>query len=64
MLTKQKKLPDVDWLRNKYPLGDELNKLKLQFDGQIKDNLVNRSKLTVVCGPCAADSYEAVREYL
>lgn len=54
----------MDYVCKQYPLGDKLNTLKRQFDEQIKENFVNRSKLMVVCGPCSADDPVAMCEYL
>lgn len=64
MFTIQKKLPSVDFIRSKYPLGKELNILKSKFDEKIKDNFVSRCKFTVICGPCSADNPDAMHEYL
>lgn len=64
MFVKQKKLPDVGVVRKNCPLSDKLTNIKRQFDELIKDNFVARNKLTVICGPCAADSYDSMSEYL
>lgn len=64
MFTEQMKLPTVSEVLQLGPLSDELKTRKQQFDAQIKDNFVSRSRFTVVCGPCSADDPEAMREYL
>ncbi len=64
MFTKQKILPSAERIRALCPLDDKLNKLKLQFDEQLKNNFVKHNKLTVICGPCSADSSAPMQEYL
>lgn len=64
MFTEQKKLPSVEGVLEKSPLGNKLNELKQQFDKQLRENFETRRKLTVVCGPCSADNPMAMHEYL
>lgn len=64
MFTEQMKLPTVCEVIASCPLSDELKAAKQRFDEQIKENFVNRRKLTVVCGPCSADDSRSMREYL
>lgn len=64
MFTRQKKLPSVEHVRKICPLSPELQQLKLKFDERLRENFAARSKFTVVCGPCSADNYEVMREYL
>ena len=64
MFTRQKKLPSIEYVRNACPLSPKLQQLKLKFDEHLRENFAVRSKFTVVCGPCSADNYEAMREYL
>lgn len=64
MFLRQKKLPSVEYVYKTCPLGDELHIIKSRLDKLIKDNFTSRNKLTVVCGPCSADDYYAMREYL
>ncbi|MCH5157007.1 MAG: 3-deoxy-7-phosphoheptulonate synthase [Clostridiales bacterium] len=46
------------------PLTVKLRKQKLQFDEQLKENLISRKRFVVVCGPCSADDPVAMEEYL
>lgn len=64
MFVRQKKLPSVEYVYKTFPLGEELRKIKGRLDKQIKDNFTSKNKLIVVCGPCSADNYSAMREYL
>ncbi|MDE7454704.1 MAG: 3-deoxy-7-phosphoheptulonate synthase [Clostridia bacterium] len=64
MFIEQKRLPSASDILNKCPIDENLGKVKQQFDKIIKDNFVNRKKLTVVCGPCSADNLDSMDEYL
>lgn len=64
MLTKRIKLPDEAWVKSQVPLGGVLAERKRAFDCRIIDNLTQKTKLTVVVGPCAADDEVAVSEYV
>lgn len=64
MFVRQKKLPSVECVKKKRPLSGELIKIKHRFDEQIKENFVTKNKLTVICGPCSADNFDSMGEYL
>ncbi|MCM1195190.1 MAG: 3-deoxy-7-phosphoheptulonate synthase, partial [Firmicutes bacterium] len=64
MFIEQKKLPDIEFCRNAAPLSNKLAERKAEFDEALRDNFEKRGKLTVVCGPCAADDSAAMSEYL
>lgn len=64
MFIKQKKLFSADTAKQIAALSDELSAAKKSFDSILIDNLMNQNKFVVVCGPCSADDYEAVLQYL
>ncbi len=64
MLTKRIKLPDEAWVKSQVPLDGALAEQKRIFDRRIIDNLTQKTKFTVVVGPCAADDEAAVNEYV
>ena len=64
MFTQQKKLPAVSEIKNLLPLDNQLEKIKLNFDKQLRQNLLTKQKLVVVCGPCSADDPVAVGDYV
>ena len=64
MFTQQKMLPKVEQVKLALPLENQLNTLKLQFDEQLRQNMISKEKLVVVCGPCSADDPVAVGEYV
>ena len=64
MFCEQKKLQDSDFYKNCAPLTDELRERKAKFDAQLKQNLIERKRFVVVCGPCSADDPKAMEEYL
>lgn len=64
MFIQQKKLPCVAEIKLALPLGDELTNLKLQWDNELRQNLLSKQKFVVVCGPCSADDPIAVGEYV
>ena len=57
-------LPSSHEMVRKLPVGDKLAARKAAFDEEIKQNIKTRERLTVVCGPCAADNVDAVAEYV
>ena len=59
-----KDLPSVADIVGMLPVGDKLAARKAAFDEEIKQNIKTRKRLTVVCGPCAADNVDAVAEYV
>ena len=64
MFLKQKKLQSANVYKRRAPLTDDLRLLKAQFDEQLKQNLIERKRFVVVCGPCSADDPRAMEEYL
>ena len=64
MFCEQKKLQGADFYKKFLPLSDELRERKLNFDAQLKQNLIERKRFVVVCGPCSADEPRAMEEYL
>ncbi len=60
----EKNMPNVNELKKLLPLTDQLKQSKKKFDDSLKLNILNREKLIVVCGPCAADDVDAVCEYI
>ena len=64
MFCEQKKLQGADVYKQLVPLNDGLRERKRQFDLQLKQNLINRKRFAVVCGPCSADDPKAMEEYL
>ncbi len=60
----QKKLPSVEEVRQLAPLSKELEKIKTEFDNQLRQNFFSKERFVVVCGPCAADDVDAVTMYL
>ncbi len=64
MFTQQKKLPLVAEIKSALPLDDQLNRIKLKFDEDLRQNMQSKQKLVVVCGPCSADDPVAVGEYV
>ncbi|HBA69205.1 MAG TPA: 3-deoxy-7-phosphoheptulonate synthase, partial [Lachnospiraceae bacterium] len=60
-----KKLPTPDEIREKFPLPENLAKLKQERDTLIRDALMGKSsKFLVIIGPCSADNEEAVCDYV
>lgn len=57
-------IPDVQYFADKTSLSASLAERKIGFDKLIQHNNLSRKKLTVVCGPCAADDVSAVAEYV
>lgn len=60
-----KKLPTPAEIRERFPLPENLVKIKEQRDAQIRDVLTGRSdKFLVIIGPCSADNETAVCDYV
>ncbi|MBB5183014.1 3-deoxy-7-phosphoheptulonate synthase [Catenisphaera adipataccumulans] len=60
-----KQLPKPREIKAKYPIPDELAKIKAARDQEIADILTGRSnKFLLIIGPCSADNEDAVLEYV
>lgn len=60
-----RKLPIPQQIKNRYPLTEELAKLKTERDNEIKDIFEGKSdKFMLIIGPCSADNREAVLDYI
>ncbi len=60
-----RKLPVPQQVKNRYPVTEELKKIKEQRDGEIAAVFEGTSdKFILVIGPCSADSREPVLEYI
>ena len=60
-----RKLPVPQQVKNRYPVTEELKKIKEQRDGEIAAVFEGSSdKFILVIGPCSADSREPVLEYI
>ena len=60
-----RKLPIPQQIKNRYPLTEELAKLKQERDNEIKDIFEGKSdKFMLIIGPCSADNREAVLDYI
>ncbi len=60
-----RKLPVPQQVKNRYPVTDELKKIKEQRDSEIAAVFEgNSDKFILVIGPCSADSREPVLEYI
>lgn len=64
MITEVKVLPNADYFRKAAPLDDDLKKVKISFDKNLRENFITRKKYVVICGPCAADDEKAMEEYV
>ncbi len=61
----ERKLPVPKEVKEQFPVTEELNKIKLLRDKEIKDIFEGKSdKLILVIGPCSADSREPVLDYI
>ena len=59
------KLPTPDEIRQQHPLPEELVKIKVQRDAEIRDVLTGKSnKFLVIIGPCSADNEDSVCDYI
>lgn len=60
-----KKLPTPDVIRSRYPLPEELIRLKQERDEEIKNVITGESnKFLLVIGPCSADNEDSVCDYI
>ena len=57
---KEVRLTSVNDIRNFANLPDDLLKIKLEFDSQLKENFHSKKRLVVVCGPCSVDDEKAI----
>ena len=58
-------LPLPAYLKAKYPLPEELVKLKAERDEEIRSIFEGKSdKFVVIVGPCSADREDSVCEYV
>lgn len=64
MFIERKKLSKPAFYKKKISLRGDLLERKREFDRLLIENMATRQKFVVVCGPCSADSPEAMREYL
>lgn len=60
-----RKLPTPAEIREKYPLPENLAKIKTERDAQIADVFTGKSdKFLMIIGPCSADNETAVLDYV
>lgn len=60
-----RKLPTPLEIKEQYPIGDDLKKIKETRDQEIMDIFSGKSdKFLVIIGPCSADNEEAVVDYM
>lgn len=60
-----KKLPTPDEIRAAYPVPQDLAKIKVERDAEIRDVITGKSnKFLVIIGPCSADNEDAVCDYI
>lgn len=59
------KLPSPEEIRQQHPLPEELIRIKVQRDAEIRDVLTGKSrKFLVIIGPCSADNEDSVCDYI
>lgn len=63
MFIKQKNLQKASQYISKVS-SESVREIKAQFDSVLKDNMLQRDRFTVVCGPCSADDPVALEQYL
>lgn len=64
-LTFTRKLPVPQQIKNRYPVTEELAKIKAERDAELKKIFSGESdKFILVIGPCSADSREPVLDYI
>lgn len=56
-------LPGVEEIKKICPLSEELEKRKTSWDKALANNMRQRTRFVVVCGPCSADDPKAVELY-
>ena len=60
-----RKLPTPLEIKEQYPIGDDLKKIKETRDQEIMDIFSGKSdKFLMIIGPCSADNEEAVVDYM
>lgn len=60
----KRKMPIPKEIKERFPLDDKLNAIKMERDKQIADILEGKSeKLLIVAGPCSADREKSVLDY-
>ncbi|SFG48600.1 3-deoxy-D-arabinoheptulosonate-7-phosphate synthase [Lachnospiraceae bacterium C7] len=60
-----RKLPTPKELKEQYPIGDEIKKLKEDRDNELFDIFSGKSdKFILIIGPCSADNEDAVLDYM
>ncbi len=63
--TRIRKMPTVEEVLDALPLPEELQKIRLERDRELKDIFEGKdSRFIVIIGPCSADSEEPVLDYL
>lgn len=61
----KRKLPIPQQIKNRYPLSEEMEKVKQERDRAIADIFKSESdKFLLIIGPCSAESREPVLEYI
>ncbi len=61
----KRKLPVPQQIKTRFPVTEELAKIKAERDKEIKDIFEGRSdKFILVIGPCSADNKESVLDYI
>lgn len=64
MILQCTKLLTPQECRNLAPLSDELKRRQAELTQAVSVNFTTRKKYAVVCGPCSADSFAPMSEYL
>lgn len=57
-------LPTVQYYQQQFPLPDKLRQRKLQYDKDILNSVNNKERFVIVVGPCSADNYHSMVDYL
>ena len=61
----KRKLPIPQQIKTRYPVTEDLAKIKAERDNEIKDIFEGKSnKFILIIGPCSADSKESVLDYI
>lgn len=61
----KRKLPIPQQIKTRYPVTEDLAKIKAERDAEIKDIFEGKSnKFILIIGPCSADSKESVLDYI
>ena len=56
-------LPSAEEIKRICPLSEELKNRKILWDKALTENMRQKTRFVVVCGPCSADHPEAVEMY-